>query len=161
MQSKINWLPLTTLIIFSGVLGYATLTKGQSWGDDFASYIMQAQSVVEGNPNKFVEENGFTIVNSSQLLGPVAFPWGLPVLLAPLYRVFGPNMLALKSLNVVFFITFYSLQREIGGTMTRKPTFFGTTAPKRPIGRGRIRVRPLLSGAEVFTGDPSCYWLRR
>ena len=172
MQSKINWLPLTTLIIFSGVLGYATLTKGQSWGDDFASYIMQAQSVVEGNPNKFVEENGFTIVNSSQLLGPVAYPWGMPVLLAPLYRVFGPNMLALKSLNVVLyvlflasiafflsdrhsdiflllFISFFALNptmlSSLNAVLSDIPFLFFSTTTVFFIGRVVIERRPLIS----------------
>ncbi len=107
MQDKIKWPAITSLIILSGILGYATLTKGHDWGDDFASYLMQAQSIVEGTTHKFMEENRFTIEKSTnRRLGPVAYPWGMPVLLAPLYRLFGLNLLALKSLSVVCYVLF-------------------------------------------------------
>src|SRR5712691_4125493 len=72
LPGKLQALALTTLIFFSAIIGYATVTKGHDWGDDFASYIMQAQSIVEETPNRFVEENRFAIEKSTRPLGPVA-----------------------------------------------------------------------------------------
>jgi hypothetical protein len=82
------------------------LTTGHDWGDDFSSYIMQAKSVAEGDPRRFIEENRFTIEESSYPLGPVAYPWGTPVLLAPIYRMMGLDLVALKMINVLAFVLF-------------------------------------------------------
>lgn len=82
------------------------LTKGHNWGDDFATYILQARSIVQGNPSQFVEANRFTIESSTYVLGPIAAPWGVPVLLALPYALFGVNMVALKSVNAVCYVLF-------------------------------------------------------
>lgn len=94
---------ITALLLWSG------LTNGHDWGDDFSAYVMQAKSIVEGRTFEFVEENRFTIEQSSDLIGPVAYPWGFPLLLAPLYALFGLNMVALKSVGVVCFLLFLCL----------------------------------------------------
>jgi hypothetical protein len=94
------------LIGITGLLCYMGLTNGHDWGDDFAGYIMQAQSIVEGRPREFIKANRFTIEQSSSVGGPVAYPWGFPALLAPLYAVYGNNVIALKSVGVVCFLLF-------------------------------------------------------
>jgi hypothetical protein len=106
MSNRGRWFVLAVVILCSGVLQYETLTKGHDWGDDFASYIMQARSIAEGSLRSFIEENKFTVEQSTRMVGPVAAPWGTPLMLAPLYRLFGPNMLALKGLNVACYILF-------------------------------------------------------
>jgi hypothetical protein len=97
------------LIGVAALLLWSGLTNGHDWGDDFAAYIMQARSIVEGRPFEFVEENRFTIEQSSFLIGPVAYPWGFLVLLAPLYALFGLDMMALKSAGAVCFLLFLLL----------------------------------------------------
>ena len=97
------------LLGISCILIYTTLTNGHNWGGDFSSYIMQAQSITEGTPQSFIEKNRFTIERSSRSLGPVAYPWGFSVLLAPLYLVFGLDMIALKSLGAMSFLFFLLL----------------------------------------------------
>jgi hypothetical protein len=95
--------PCGLIVILIGVcalLGAATLNNGHGWGDDFASYIMQAQSVIARDPGAFIRANSFTILQSTHTPGPIAYPWGVPVLLAPLYRFFGFNLVALKGLNL-------------------------------------------------------------
>ncbi|MGQ9653428.1 MAG: hypothetical protein ACUVXD_05105 [Thermodesulfobacteriota bacterium] len=67
---------------------------------------MQARSIVEGSTQEFVEQNRFTIEQSSRQIAPVAYPWGTPVMLAPLYALFGLDMLALKGLNLACYILF-------------------------------------------------------
>lgn len=98
---------LCLLIVGVGcLLLFGTLTRGHEWGDDFASYIMQARSLTEGTPRSFIEANRFTIQQSSNGMGPVAYPWGFAVLLAPAYAVSGLNMIALKSVCGLFYLFF-------------------------------------------------------
>jgi hypothetical protein len=88
------------------VLLWGGLTKGHNWGDDFATYILHARSVLQGNPSQFVETNRFTIEASTYVIGPIAAPWGVPVLLSVPYAVFGLDMVALKIVNVVCYVLF-------------------------------------------------------
>src|ERR1017187_9737327 len=94
------------LIGITGLLCYMGLTNGHDWGDDFAGYILQAQSIVEGQPREFIKASRFTIEQTSPTAGPVAYPWGFPALLAPLYAVYGNNIIALKSVGVACFLLF-------------------------------------------------------
>src|SRR4029078_435394 len=88
------------------IIGAATLTRGHEWGDDFASYIMQAKSILNGTAHEFVEHNSFTIFESSNQIGPVAYPWGYPLILTPIYFLKGINPLALKLPGLFFYAGF-------------------------------------------------------
>ena len=100
-------IPLLILILaLSAALAYNTLTFGHLWGDDFASYIMQAASITDGSMDEFVRRNAFTMENSSYPVGPVAYPWGYPLLLAPVYALRGVMPLALKMVNLPAFAVF-------------------------------------------------------
>jgi 4-amino-4-deoxy-L-arabinose transferase-like glycosyltransferase len=94
------------IIFTSLVIAVCTLTVGHAWGDDFASYIMQAQSIVQGKTQEFVEHNAFTIFESSFQIGPVAYPWGYPLILAPMYAIKGNSPLVLKLPNIILFAAF-------------------------------------------------------
>src|SRR5215207_3309695 len=94
------------IIIVSVFLGAATLTRGHDWGDDFASYIMQAGSILNNSTRDFVERNSFTIFESSNQIGPVAYPWGYPVILTPVYAIKGIHPLALKLPGLLFYAGF-------------------------------------------------------
>lgn len=106
---------LALIVLISGAISFSLLTRGQSWLDDFASYIMQAQSILHGTMGEFVRRNAFTVTQSSYPPGPAAYPWGFPLLLAPLLAAFGMNVLALKLLNtllyVLFLVIFFLLAR--------------------------------------------------
>ncbi len=82
------------------------LTFGHNWGDDLASYFMQAKSLISGSPQRFFEENSFTIYNSDTVLGPVVYPWGYPIILSLFFYFFDINLLALKVPNIIFFVLF-------------------------------------------------------
>ena len=96
--------PHALLIGFSGILIIGMLNTGHDWGGDFSSYIMQAKALVEGEPGKFVDENRFTIVHTTRAIAPVAYPWGYPAMLAPIYAGFGENYIALKSVAVACYL---------------------------------------------------------
>lgn len=100
---------LALILCGTGLLLWGGLTRGLGWGDDFAAYIMQAESIVQGNPSGFLEANRFTIEVSSFPVGPVAYPWGYPLLLAPVVAAYGTDVLALKSVSAVCYLLFLCL----------------------------------------------------
>jgi hypothetical protein len=87
---------LVLMLLTSALLGSSVLTRGHWWGDDFAAYIMQAKSILAGNMDAFVTANTFTVTQSSHQIGPAAYPWGFPLMLAPVYALIGLSPLALK-----------------------------------------------------------------
>ena len=97
---------LIVLLLISSTLSLSLLTRGHLWWDDFASYILQAQSLLNGSTREFIQRNTFTIQESSYLLGPIAYPWGYPLLLAPILAVFGLKVLSLKALSTIFYLLF-------------------------------------------------------
>ena len=111
----------TALILFvvftSGVLAIARTTRGHDWGGDFAAYIMQAKSVIEATPQTYLEANRFTIEQSSNRMGPIAYPWGYPLLLVPIYSLYGLNPLALKSIGLISHLLFLLL---LWGTLRKE-----------------------------------------
>ncbi len=106
---------LTLIVLISGAISFSLLTRGQSWLDDFASYIMQAKSILNGTTEDFVRRNAFTVNQSSYPPGPAAYPWGFPLLLAPVYAIFGINVLAFQLVNTLFYtlflVIFFALAR--------------------------------------------------
>jgi hypothetical protein len=97
---------LFLMVSLSGLLLWGNLKPGHNWGDDFAAYIMQAKSITEFAPRAFIEANRFTVEHSSSPFGPIAYPWGFPLLLAPLYALFGLNPQALKAVGVISYLGF-------------------------------------------------------
>lgn len=106
---------LIIILLLSMVIGSSHLTRGHEWGDDFASYIMQARSILNGDMQGFIEHNSITIYQSSSQIGPVAYPWGYPLILTPVYAIKGISPLALKLPGLFFFagflICFYLMMR--------------------------------------------------
>jgi len=107
---------LLLIIIISLIIGAATLRRGHEWGDDWAWYILQAKSIWEGTTDEFMEISAFTNYQSTTHLGPLAYPWGYPLILTPFYAVKGISPLALKLPGLFFFAGFlvclYFLMRD-------------------------------------------------
>ncbi|MFC1879787.1 glycosyltransferase family 39 protein, partial [Chloroflexota bacterium] len=79
---------------------------GQSWGGDFSGYIMQGMSLVEGTTDQVIEQNRFTVENSSRSFAPIAYPWGYPYLIALVYALFGIDLVVLKTINIFLYLFF-------------------------------------------------------
>lgn len=95
------------LLCASSLISFSTLTDGHHWGGDFSQYIMQARSIIAGVPAEVVEENRIMLQESSSPpFCPVAYPWGLPVLLAPFYAAFGADIFMLKLPGFIFYLLF-------------------------------------------------------
>jgi len=79
------------LIGLTLIINLMTLQDGHNWGDDFAQYIINARNIIDGKP--------FT--SGVMLDKTVIYPPGLPLMLAPVLKIFGLNFKALKILNIV------------------------------------------------------------
>jgi hypothetical protein len=97
------------LIVACALLIAGTLDDGHHFGGDFAAYIMQAQSLIDGDVSEYMEANAFTVNHSSRPMGPVTYPWGVPVLLAPVLVLFGMNLYALKAVGAAAYVLFLAL----------------------------------------------------
>ena len=105
-EGKIHYMRnvlLALIILSSFAVGSSLLTRGHQWGDDFAWYIVQAKSILNGTTDEFMEESAFTNQQSTTHLGPLAYPWGYPLILTPVFAIKGINPLALKLPGLFFF----------------------------------------------------------
>ena len=106
-MKKTQFIILAIILIVAASLGFATLTGGHNWSySDFAGYILQAKSILAGDLDGFIAQNSITILESDVPVGPIAYPWGYPLLLAPIIAVMGISTLSMKILNILFFIIF-------------------------------------------------------
>lgn len=97
---------LPVLLLIAMLLGFGTLRRGHEWGDDFAWYILQARSVLDGTVDEFMETSAFTNNESTTYVGPLAYPWGYPLILAPAYMLRGTHPLVLKLPGLFFYAAF-------------------------------------------------------
>lgn len=70
-------------------LCFAGIRTQHDWGDDFAQYINQAKCITEGKP---AAETGYIYNTNYPMLGPAAYPGGFPLILAPVYAVWGNSI---------------------------------------------------------------------
>jgi len=103
-----NWPPATwarvyaaSLLVAVGVFHFATVRPGHVWGDDFAMYVHHAKNIVEGRP---YADTGYIYNPAVPVYGPRMYPPVFPLLLAPLYKIFGLNLVPMKLEQVVFFL---------------------------------------------------------
>ncbi len=98
-SQTLSWALLCAIII-PMVAGYTlTLRQGHDWGGDFAMYIHHAANIAEGKP---YADTGYIYNPSYPSLGPKAYPPIYPIVLAPVYRIFGLDYSPLKIENVLF-----------------------------------------------------------
>lgn len=107
---------LILIILSSLVVGSSTLRRGHEWGDDFAWYILQAKSALTNTTQKFMLQSEFTNTQSTTQVGPLAYPWGYPLILVPFYAIKGVSPLGLKLPGLFlysgFLICLYHLTKD-------------------------------------------------
>lgn len=81
----------------------ATIRAGHDWGCDFSLYIAHARNLVEGRP---YAETGYIYNPHVPSLSPRTYPPGLPLLLTPVYALFGLDLTAMKVELIVLFCLF-------------------------------------------------------
>ena len=103
--SKIYYIILLAIILSVFLINSISFKEGHNWGGDFPLYIAQAKSLNDGTIDKLVENSTFRYEKSdSVLLSPKLYPWGFPILLTPIYHLFGFNIFAMKFFVNLFFL---------------------------------------------------------
>lgn len=74
---------------------------GHPWGDDWAGYALQARALVAGDPAVEVATNAEAMRAGDIQIGPDAYPWGYPLMLAGVGLVFGDSIEAYKAVGLV------------------------------------------------------------
>ncbi|MEA3477503.1 MAG: hypothetical protein U9R60_04940, partial [Bacteroidota bacterium] len=87
------------IAVFGTILFFVNVKDSHDWGGDFAMYIIQAKNITDGNP----QSQTFYYYNSDYpVLGPPAYPIGFPLLLSPVYLLFGNSIKAFTLLITLF-----------------------------------------------------------
>jgi Dolichyl-phosphate-mannose-protein mannosyltransferase len=115
-SGQLRLIPGLILISFVFVLGCLFLRAGEPWGGDFALYVMHAQNIAAGRP---YAETLYLHNPAHAWISPIAYPPGLPLMLAPLVAVFGVDwqVLHLAMLAVfclVLWLAFLRTRQSLG-----------------------------------------------
>ena len=114
-RAKTNLLVLGVIALV-GVVQLATLRAGHEWGDDFSLYVAHARNLAEG---RAYADTGYIFNPHYPSLSPRAYPPVFPLLLAPVYAVFGLNLTAMKAAEVLVFLAFlWVLSLGLRGRLT-------------------------------------------
>ncbi|RQO64400.1 hypothetical protein DBR40_25585 [Pedobacter sp. KBW01] len=104
------FLPFILVFLVSAFFCSTYSRQGHNWGDDFALYLAQAKSLATGSTKEVIDANKFSINYSSiHNFSPLLAPWGWPILLAPVYQIFGLNIVAFKVFEYFFWLAFLSI----------------------------------------------------
>lgn len=107
--SKENYL----IALFLGLLAFGVcalqISDGHNWRGDFAAYISQAIAITQGSVDEYVAQNALMMDKSDWVVGPHSAPWGFPLMLAPIYKIFGFNLWAFKCLTMALYALFVSI----------------------------------------------------
>lgn len=93
---------LVVLLSVIGVFYLSTLRDGHVWGDDFAMYVGHARNIVESRP---YADTGYIFNPGIPIYAPTHYPPVFPLLLAPLYKIFGLNLIPMKVEQVAFLLS--------------------------------------------------------
>lgn len=112
-----------TVVVVCFMAFYILLQEtGHGWGDDFALYINQTKALLYGDVDRVVADTRFAVENSSSSrFSPYAYPWGFPLMLVPLYLVFGLNYAVFKVLTIAslcgFLFCYHRILLKRSGSM--------------------------------------------
>lgn len=130
-----------TFVLFGMLLFWSGFhIDGHGSGDDFALYINQARSLAHGDVGTTLGNNHYVVDNSAwRTFSPYAYPWGLPLMLAPVMALtgtlswesgieYGPLKLVVNITLAVALLAYYAIARRrmhvIGAVLL--PLFFAT-----------------------------------
>jgi hypothetical protein len=107
LNKNLAWNAAGYGIILVAVLFFIfTIRPGHNWGGDFALYIAHAINISSGQP---YSDTGFIYNPNDPFLSPRSYPPVFPLLLAPIYRIFGLNLYAMKIAGILTFAVFLML----------------------------------------------------
>ncbi len=95
---------IAVALILMGILIFFTLENGHVFGGDYAQYIEQSEAILSGQTKAFFEASKYAMDNSDRNIGPYLYPVGFPLLITPATLIWGMNLLAYKTILLVFFL---------------------------------------------------------
>lgn len=101
IKSRTQHLLVCLLLVLIGVFYCATIRPGHNWGDDFALYIHHAENIAKGHA---YADTGYIYNRAFTAVGPRTYPPVFPLLLAPVYYLYGMNLTAMKVEGVLLFL---------------------------------------------------------
>jgi 4-amino-4-deoxy-L-arabinose transferase-like glycosyltransferase len=90
---------LVGILILVTIFYVTTIRSGHIWDGDFGMYVKHAINLVEG---KEYHDTGYIYAGDG--LSPRNYPPVYPMLLAPVYKLFGLNLTAMKMENILLFV---------------------------------------------------------
>jgi hypothetical protein len=105
------------------LISLLNLRATHNWGGDFSMYIHQAKNMIEGSAQT---QNGYLYSTFTSYHGPQAYPVGLPLLLAPVYALFGNSIFHFEWVIAISAFLFSLLTWRYLSQIT-KNTFVGLT----------------------------------
>jgi hypothetical protein len=106
-QLIIDYVPIIILLAIVAYFCKVFYQPGHDWGDDFALYIHQAKGLADGNVGEVVAMNRYAVDNSQwSSFSPIAYPWGFPILIAPIVAIWGVSFAKLKLFIIGTFLGF-------------------------------------------------------
>ncbi len=99
---RMLWVPILIICLVAAFY-MATVRPGHDWGGDFALYITHARNIAEGRD---YAETAWVYNPHHKGLSPKTYPPVTPVLLAPLYKLFGFDLRVFKRLIISLFLIF-------------------------------------------------------
>jgi hypothetical protein len=95
------------VLLATVVVVFLIRRPGHWWGDDWALYVRQAESLFSGGIGDVVADNRFTVERSGlPEFSPPMYPWGFPLLLSPFVAVLGTDLDRLVIAQAIFFCWF-------------------------------------------------------
>ena len=89
-----NWIvPVLAVVLAACVFHLIALSGDHSWYDDWAQYVGHARNIVEG---RTYADTGYIYNPQRAIEAPASYPPGFPLVLAPIYAVFGADLVAMK-----------------------------------------------------------------
>ncbi len=97
------------MIVLLLPLLFINVKDTHDWGDDFAQYLIQSKNIVENKPQT---DNGLIFFVGRAPYAIQAYPVGLPLILAPVYAIYGmhlsPYMILISVLLVITGLTCFA-----------------------------------------------------
>ena len=96
-RTKYTWFDILLACLVAALLGFlsfCTLDSGHTFiSDDYAAYLLEAFSIVDGDFDEQVKRNYILhpspISDEATQEEELVYVWGYPLVLAPIYKVFG------------------------------------------------------------------------
>jgi len=108
----------------------ATLRPGHGWSGDFSLYILHARNIVEGQP---YGETPFVYNERFLTHSPRSYPPVYPLLLAPVYAVYGLDYTPMKILTYLFLPLSWLLLWKLNGISDRSRVMLIAMSAACPI----------------------------